>query len=164
WDQIPWLATSQNGQNNPPPANDPPPQPISFPSDPLPTTTTATANIAQSGCPSPYTIQGGEWLYRIASKCGVAVAELIAANPGINPDSVFPGQQLNIPGGGGGGTAQVLASPPSGGSCSCTHTVAGGENLFRIGYNCGFSTEQLANANGIAYPYSIYPGQVLHYP
>ncbi len=163
WDQIPWLATSQNGQNAPPPpANDPPPQTISYPSDPAPTTT--TANIIQSGCPSPYTIQGGEWLYRIASKCGVAVAELIAANPGINPDAVYPGQQLHIPGGGGGGSVQVLASPPSSGSCSGTHTVAGGENLFRIGYNCGFSAEQMAMVNGLAYPYSIYPGQVLHYP
>lgn len=157
WDQIPWQATSQNGQISAP-ADPPPPITISLPSEPSPTTLTA-----QSGCPSPYTVQPGEWLYRIASNCGVAVSELIAANPGLNPDYVFPGQQLNIP---GGGSSKVLASPASAGtgSCSGTHTVAGGENLFRIGYNCGFSTEQMANANGLIYPYSIYPGQVLHFP
>lgn len=158
WEQIPWQATSQNGQTSPPAAN-PAPQPISLPPAPPPATT--AENIAQSGCPSPYTIQPGEWLYRIASNCGVAVAELLAANPGVNPDFVFPGQQLNIP---GGASSKVLASPTGAGSCSGTHTVTGGENLFRIGYNCGFSAEQMANANGIPYPYSIYPGQVLHYP
>lgn len=157
WESIPWQSVSQNGQAGAP-AIAPPPPTIS--SDPSPTITTI-AMVTQSGCPSPYTVQPGEWVYRIASKCGVAVAALVAANPGFNPDYVFPGQQLNMP---GGANSKVLASPVSTGSCSGTHVVAGGENLFRISYNCGLTTEQLANANGIFYPYNIYPGQVLHFP
>jgi LysM repeat protein len=39
-----------------------------------------------------------------------------------------------------------------------------GENLFRIAYNCGLTTEELAKANGIPYPYVIQPGQELKFP
>jgi len=156
WDQIPWQAVSQNGRAGTPVTVPPAITTISLPPAPPPTTTTV-----QSDCSSPYTVQPGEWLYRIASKCGVAVTDLIAANPGVNPDFVFPGQQINLP---GGASPKGLASPVSTGSCSGTHTVVAGENLFRIGFNCGFTTEQMANANGIFYPFNIYQGQVLHFP
>ncbi len=60
-------------------------------------------------------------------------------------------------------TATVTA-PDATGACTGTHVVLPGENLFRIGYDCGFSLQQMAIANGIAYPYRIYPGQTLRFP
>ena len=39
-----------------------------------------------------------------------------------------------------------------------------GDNLFRLAYNCGITTEQLAAANNIAWPYQIQVGQVIRFP
>ncbi len=44
------------------------------------------------------------------------------------------------------------------------HTVAAGENLFRIALRYGLTTEQLAAANGILNPSSVRVGQVLRIP
>jgi LysM repeat protein len=60
-----------------------------------------------------------------------------------------------------GATAVPPATPQA---CTGTHTVAQGENLFRIAYNCGFTTEELALFNGIAFPYVIHPGDVIRLP
>ena len=49
-------------------------------------------------------------------------------------------------------------------TCTGTHTVITGDNLFRLAYACGLTIEQLAAANNIVYPYTIYPGQTLVYP
>jgi len=45
-----------------------------------------------------------------------------------------------------------------------THTVAEGENLYRIALNYGFTVDELALANGITDPSTIYVGQVLLLP
>jgi len=127
---------------------------------------TATA-IPPAGvpCPNPYTVQQGDWLYKIARNCGVAVQALIAANPGINANALKPGQLLNMPG--AGPTPAGGATPTTGtgtATCTGTHTVITGDNLFRLAYACGLTIEQLAAKNNIAYPYTIYPGQTLVYP
>jgi len=49
-------------------------------------------------------------------------------------------------------------------SLNRTHTVATGENLFRIALRYGLTTKELAVANGIANPNSVYVGQVLRIP
>ena len=122
---------------------------------PLPPTATATS----VGCSNPYTVKKGEWIYQIARDCKVDASAIVAANPGINPNFINPGQQLNMPGPGTGPVPPATAA-----ACSGTHTVAGGENLFRIAYNCGLKTEQLAAVNSIPYPYTILPGQILKFP
>jgi len=45
-----------------------------------------------------------------------------------------------------------------------THVVQFGENLFRIGLRYGVNWLQIAAANGLGYPYTIYAGQVLVIP
>jgi LysM repeat protein len=50
------------------------------------------------------------------------------------------------------------------GPCAGHYVVSSGENLFRIAFNCGLTTEQMATVNGILYPYLIYPEQVLSFP
>jgi LysM repeat protein len=57
----------------------------------------APAALAQ-GCSSPYTVVAGDSLWRISRRCGLTVAAIQAANPGINPNLIHIGQQLNLPG------------------------------------------------------------------
>ena len=131
---------------------------------PAPTQPVAEATPAPSGapCANPYTVQSGDWLYKIARNCNVSVAALIAANPNINPNVLTPGQQLNMPG--QGGPTPASAGDPGGAGCSGTHIVATGESLYRLSFVCGLTVEQLAAANGITYPYVIYVGQALTIP
>jgi LysM repeat protein len=110
-------------------------------------------------CSNPYTVKQGDWIFKIARDCRVEPSAIIAANPGISPDRISPGQKLNMPA--AGATAVPPATPQS---CTGTHTVVQGENLFRIAYNCGLTTEQLAGVNGVKFPYIIHPGDVLRFP
>jgi LysM repeat protein len=114
-------------------------------------------------CPNPYTVQTGDWIYKIARNCGVSVSALIAANPGINPNYISPGQLLNMPAQ-GGPTPGSSAGDPTGSGCSGRHVVVTGETLYRISYTCGLTVEQLAAINGITFPYTIYVGQILTIP
>jgi LysM repeat protein len=127
-----------------------------------------------AGCANPYTVLSGEWMYRIATKCGVSAAALLAANSNINPNRLMVGQLINMPGGSAAAPAPAATAIPAapvatpvaftGGGCAAPHVVVAGENLFRIGYNCGFSTEQMAARNGLRPPYVIYPGMTLMFP
>ncbi len=47
--------------------------------------------------PFPYTVQPGETISSIALKFGISIEELLAANPGINPNILSIGTTLNIP-------------------------------------------------------------------
>lgn len=51
-------------------------------------------------CPNGtlYAIQPGDSLYRLATRFGVSVPALIAANPGVDPSRLTVGQQICIPG------------------------------------------------------------------
>ena len=111
------------------------------------------------GCSSPYTVQSGDWIYQIARNCGVSANAIIAANPGINPHAIVPGQQLIIPGAGTG----LTPSAPTG-LCTGSVTVVRGDTLFKLTRGCGITPEQLAAHNGIAPPYTIFPGQVINFP
>lgn len=126
-----------------------------------------TATPVGGSCASPYTVKQGDWIYKIARECNLQPQAIIAANPGINPNRLTPGQRLNLPGAASAPTAVVgataTAQPPAA-TCKGTYTVKGGDNLFRIAFNCGFTTEQMAARNNIAPPYRIFPGQVLTYP
>lgn len=66
----------------------------------------------QASQDSSYTVQRGDTLSEIAAENGVSLGALLAANPQVrNPDVIYPGQQLQVPGGGGGGGAAVVADP-----------------------------------------------------
>lgn len=56
---------------------------------------------AWSGCGSTYVVQSGDWLAKIAKKCGVSLSDLTSANSWTSYTYyIYPGQILNIPGGG----------------------------------------------------------------
>jgi len=126
------------------------------PAAPLP----ATATPVPTG-PTQYTVQAGDWLYKIARDHNITPQELIAANPQINPNAVLqPGTVLNIPSAGvpiGGGDSGT-------GGGANTYVVKPGDNLFRIGLNSGTTYLKLAELNNIAPPYTVFPGQVIKLP
>ncbi|MEL6308473.1 MAG: LysM peptidoglycan-binding domain-containing protein [Chloroflexota bacterium] len=123
-----------------------------------------------SDSPIVHVVQNGENLFRIALRYGVSLNDLAAANGISNPNLIFVGQQLTIPGTTGGTPAPqpppadnggTTEPPPSDGGGTSTYTVAPGDTLSSIARRFGTSFTQLAAANGIANPNLIFVGQVL---
>lgn len=52
----------------------------------------------QEDAPGPYTVQQGDTLSNIAVAYGVSINDLMAANGISDPNRIFPGQELRIPG------------------------------------------------------------------
>jgi LysM repeat protein len=133
---------------------------------PIVSTATALApapTAVGAACASPFTVRQGDWIYKIARECRLDPKAIIAANPGINANRLTPGQRINLPGAAVTPVPGASATPaPS--ACTGTYTVRAGDNLFRIAFRCGLTTEQMARRNNVPAPYIIYPGQVLTYP
>ncbi|UCG23606.1 MAG: LysM peptidoglycan-binding domain-containing protein [Chloroflexota bacterium] len=110
--------------------------------------------IAPPDTPSyvDYVVQPGDTLYSIGQKFGVSWVEIAEANGIVNPNLIYAGQVLKIP------TSQPETPP------AVTHTVRQGETLYRISLQYGVHWLAIAQANQIAPPYVIYPGQVLVIP
>ncbi len=98
-----------------------------------------------------HVVQWGETLSLIASRYGVTVEAIMAANDLTDPNFVTVGQRLIIPASGGGG---------QGGR----HVVAPGETLTSIAFRYGTTVGALAAANGLSNTDLIYVGQVLNVP
>ena len=68
---------------------------------------------AAGPCGSIYIVQRGDWLSKIAARCGVTLSALCTANPGVCYQRyIYPGQVLNIPGGTWPITPQQNWCPP----------------------------------------------------
>lgn len=101
-------------------------------------------------------VQRGQTLYSIARRYGTTVSALAAANSLRNPNFVYVGQRLTIPGGGGG--SRGGGSAPS---TVAVHVVQRGETLYSIARRYGTTAAALVSANGLANPNLIYVGQRL---
>lgn len=99
-------------------------------------------------------VKEGETLYLIAQKYGVTLEALKEANPGIDPELITIGQEINIPEGNNGGES------PS----SKTHTVRDGETLSTIAKQYGVTLEALKEANPNINPEIIVVGQRINIP
>ena len=93
-----------------------------------------------------YTVQSGDTLGRIARDQGVSISSLIEANGLKNPNMIYPGQVLKIPG------------------SDKVHVVSFGETLGRIAGKYGASTSSLVSYNSIANPNLIMVGQRILIP
>lgn len=91
-----------------------------------------------------YRIEPGDTLSGIAADHGVSMAALASANDIPDPDAIFVGTVLAIPGDVGDGE-----SGTSGGAGPAIHVVLPGETLGGIARRYGRTVEQLATANGI---------------
>ena len=152
------------------------------------TTTTTTASPAVNPAPAAsqiaaapvyHTVQAGETLASIGRTYGLGWLEIATANGITDPNHIYSGQQLTIPGATAPGTAAVapavdttttvntastVSTAPTASAGERTHVVQGGEHLASIAAQYGLTWPTLSQANNIADPNQIYPGQTLIIP
>ncbi len=113
-----------------------------------------------------YTVRSGDSMSAIAARHNVALNALIKANPQVkNPNLIYPGQSLNIP----GRKDDFVPAPstPSGTSANgaTSYTVRSGDTMSGIAARHGVTLAALVAANRhITNANLIYPGQKLTIP
>ncbi len=113
---------------------------------------------------STYVVQPGDNLFRISLRFGVTVAAIQEANGIANPNLIFVGQVLQIPGGTGPVATAAPGAPtaaPAPGGTVGTYIVQPGDTLGRIAARFGTTVAAIAQANNIVNVNLIYVGQVL---
>jgi LysM repeat protein len=112
----------------------------------------------------------GETLYSIARHYGTTISALLAANGISNPDYIYAGQVLVIP---GAYSPPPVPKPPvyqppvyhpPAQHCGTYYHVKPGDTLSGIAAYHGTTVQAIAYANGLKYPYIIHAGQQLHIP
>ena len=116
---------------------------------------------AWSSCPSTYYVQQGDWLAKIARKCGVSLSELYAANPWARwTYYIYPGQAISIPG--GYDPVSYYCGPGYDYYGYSYYVVCHGDTLGGIALYYGTTINHLQWRNGIPNANRIYPGQVIY--
>jgi len=114
------------------------------------------------GCAATYVVQPGDNLFRIALKFGLTSDVVARANGILNPNQIYVGQVLCIPGTGYPPPPPPPPPPPAG---SCTwYTVKAGDSLGKIALAYGTSVGALQQANNLRNPNLIYVGMRLCIP
>lgn len=106
-------------------------------------------------------------VYRIALSYGVSVDDIARATPLTNPNLVYIGDKLVIPGCGTTGSRPPPTSVPGNGGTvpgGSSYTVQQGDTLFRISLQTGVSMASIAAANGLDNWNLIVVGRVLTIP
>jgi LysM repeat protein len=108
-----------------------------------------------------HTVAPGDTLYRIAQQYGVDVTTLAQVNNIANPSLIYRGQVLIIPGLTIPDDSAQVENPLIAGT-PVVHVVQRGESLGAIATQYGTTVEQILQANTIANPNRIFPGQSLN--
>jgi LysM repeat protein len=117
---------------------------------------TVAAPQAFYTCTTYHTVRFGDTLYSISSLYGVPVQTLMAANNIYNPNLIYAGQTLCIP-----GSTPVPPPPPP---CGTYYTIRWGDTLSSIAYRYGTTVQAIMYANKIMNPNYIYAGMILYIP
>jgi len=126
-----------------------------------------TQSASASGyCASQYVVQPGDWLAKIARKCGVTLSQMYAANPGVG-SRIYPGQVVNVPGGYDGHHGHhdhgyYSCGPAYSPYYGNYYVVCRGDTLSGIARYYGVNTYYLAKRNGIWDVNRIYAGQFIY--
>jgi LysM repeat protein len=119
------------------------------------------AFAAPSQADSGYVVRPGDTLGVIAARFGVSAAALARANGITNPDRIYIGQNLAIPGKSGSTTNPPAPKPPSTAPATGTYIVQQGDTLAKIAARFGTTIQNLMRLNGITNPNRIWVGQRL---
>lgn len=112
------------------------------------------ANAATSDIPTKeYTIVSGDSFGRIAQRNGTTVSAMRAANPGVDPVKIRPGQKINVPIRTQSSAAATLnnnaATSASNGAAANTYVVKPGDNLTKIANKHKTTVRELRAANNL---------------
>ena len=149
--------------------------------DPATENSEAMAETIVGAGPGTYTVQSGDWVYKIARMFNITPIALLQANPVIGANQqVYPGQELVIPGANQPEITIEEQAPvenntvedenstaimaPANALASDTYEVNAGDTMFSISQKLGVSVDALAAANDISEPFMIYVGQALVVP
>lgn len=122
----------------------------------------ALAAPPQQGGGIVHYVQAGENLDGIAAQYQVSAEAIMRQNGLVNPDMIYAGQVLVIPGGGYGPSPMY---PGSGGyGCADYYTVQMGDTLSGIAWNFGISLEALQRQNNLYNANFVFIGQRLCIP
>ena len=116
--------------------------------------------VPGSSSAGTYMVRWGDTLRKIATRLGINVTDLIAANPQIwNPNLIYPGQVISLP---GTGSYNYSGYSYSGWSSASTYTVQWGDTLRIIAARYGTTVDHLLALNPrIWNRHLIYAGQVI---
>lgn len=115
---------------------------------------TAATGIGGGGQGITHTVQPGDTLFKIARAYGVPLQSVIAANNFANPNLIYPGEHVNVPVDG--------SVPAAGGGLSVE--VQPGDTVWILSQRYGVDPQQIIEANQLANPDLILPGQTLIIP
>jgi LysM repeat protein len=113
-----------------------------------------------SGEVTEYTVQTGDWIWKIARQFGVEPEDIIELNDLTSPSQIQPGLVLKIPAP-SGAVATTEATGEAGG---VIHVVQTGEWIWQIARKYGVDPQSIIDANNLTNPSRIYPGQELVIP
>lgn len=99
-----------------------------------------------------YTVVAGDTLFSIAARFNTTVQAILQANPGLDPNRLFIGQQICIP-------AQQPPVCPG-----VTHTIVAGDTLFSIARRYNVSVDAILAANPGLDPNRLFIGQQICIP
>ncbi|HEY84623.1 MAG TPA: LysM peptidoglycan-binding domain-containing protein [Chloroflexi bacterium] len=96
-------------------------------------------------------------MFRIALRYGLNTNTLARYNGITDPNKIYVGQKIRIPGSGS-------VTPPGPGAGGQVYVVQSGDTLASIARRFGATTNALMSANNLANPNLIYVGQRLNVP
>lgn len=108
-----------------------------------------------------YIVQPGDALIDIAFRYNLTLTQIVLANNLTNPNLIFPGQQIILPGISPPATPTPELLPSM---TNQTHIVQANETLFSIASHYGLSTGAIILANNLPNPDVIHVGQILQIP
>jgi membrane-bound lytic murein transglycosylase D len=112
---------------------------------------TPSSNDFVGDLPETHKVRKGESVYKIATKYGMTVGQLKAAN-GMTSDFIYPGQRLKVAA--GKNQPKNITSNNSKRKSNPTnfavHTVKSGETLGQIAENYGVRAQEIRNWNGMS--------------
>ncbi len=158
----------------------PPSSSVSVSNTDTDTTTTPDTTTVPDTSGSVHTVVPGDTLFSIAKHYGNTVESIKQWN-GLSSNQLTVGQQLRVSAtavkatvvkkatAAKKATTVAQAKPPKQPTASFSppplrykkYQVSKGETLYRIATKHGLTESELANANGIGPPYTVYPGQEL---
>jgi LysM repeat protein len=119
------------------------------------------ALAAPSQSDSAYVVRPGDTLGTIAARFGVSASAISSANGISDPDRIYIGQNLIIPGAGESASVPAAPKPPSQAPEGGTYIVQAGDTLSKIAVRYRTTVQNLISLNGLSNPNLIWVGQRL---